>query len=280
MSAARDVFIAHVTASDDDERYLAVSEARRSLTTAKLEALDQVEGLDEGGLKLVMPGLYTQIVKTTVQIAARVGVAVGLALEAVDELRSEVAIGSFSRPVRDQMTETGIAMKRRHASRIAKVVAELEAQRLAWRHNHEFMSWLGFRRDDERYPPADRRARLEAFKIVERLLRSREAVSQVLGRPLAIALEAHDRFMLSNRWRLDPRIPEHAVEAFIWPLLSFQTGEVVHLELARAHYDALVGAGVDAETRRQRREEMMALFLDQLARALEHVPENLSSGVV
>jgi hypothetical protein len=280
MSTARDVFIAHVSASGDDERYGAVNEARRSLTTAKLEALDQVEGLDDGGLRLVMPGLYQQIVKTTIQVAARVGVAVGLALEAVDELDSEVAIGSFARPVRDQMTETGIAMKRRHASRIAKLVAEVEAQRLAWRHNHEFMSWLGFRRDDDRYPAADRRARLEAFKIVDRLLRSREAVSAVLGKPLAIALEAHDRFMLANRWRLDPRIPEHAVESYIWPLLSFQTGEVVHLELARYHYDALVAAGADVETRRQKHGELMALFLDQLARALDHAPESLTTGVV
>jgi hypothetical protein len=280
MSTARDVFTAHVSASGDDERFAAVIEARRSLTTAKLEALDQVEGLDEGGLRLVMPGLYQQIVKTTIQVAARVGIAVGLALEAVDELNSQVAIGSFSRPVRDQMTETGIAMKRRHASRIAKLVAEVEAQRLAWRHNHEFMSWLGFRRDDDRYPPADRRARLEAFKIVERLLRSREAVSQVLGRPLAIALEAHDRFMLANRWRLDPRIPEHAVEAYIWPLLSFQTGEVVQLELARYHYDALVAAGADDETRRQKHAELIALFVDQLALALDHAPEALGTGVV
>lgn len=280
MSTAREVFIAHASASLDDERYAAVNEARRSLTTAKLEALDQVEGLDEAGLRLVMPGLYEQIVQTTIQVAARVGVAVGLALEAVDELRSQVAIGSFSRPVRDQMTETGIAMKRRHASRIAKLVAELEAQRLAWRHNHEFLSWLGFRRDDERYPPADRRARLEAFKIVERLLRGREAVAQVLGQPLAIALEAHDRFMLANRWRLDPHVPEHAVESFVWPLLSFQTGEIVHLELARNHYDALVAAGADPETCGHKHDELIALFLDQLARALDHVPEGLGTGVV
>jgi hypothetical protein len=280
MSTARDVFIAHVTASGDDDRFVAVTEARRSLTAAKLEALDQIEGLDEGGLRLVMPGLYQQIVKTTIQVAARVGVAVGLALEAVDELQSEVSIGSFARPVRDLMTETGVAMKRRHSSRIAKLVAEVDAQRLAWRHNHEFMSWLGFRRDDDRYPPADRRARLEAFKIVDRLLRGREAVSSVLGGPLTVALEAHDRFMLANRWRLDPRVPEHAVESYVWPLLSFQTGEVVHLELARYHFDALVAAGVDVETRQQKREELMSLFLDQLAHALDHAPEGLSMGVL
>ena len=280
MSTARELFIAHAYASGDDERFAAVVEARRSLTSAKLEALDQVEGLDEAGLRLVMPGLYQQIVKTTIQVAARVGVAVGLALEAFDELQSEVAIGSFARPVRDQMTETGIEMKKRHASRIAKLVAEIEAQRLAWRHNHEFMSWLGFRRDDERYPAADRRARLEAFEIVDRLLRGREAVSTVLGRPLAIALEAHDRFMLANRWRLDPLIPEHAVESYVWPLLSFQTGEVVQLELARYHYDALVAAGADPETRRQKHAELLELFVDQLARALDHVPEGLGTGVV
>lgn len=280
MSTARELFIAHAYASGDDERFAAVNEARRSLTTAKLEALDQVEGLDDAGLRLVMPGLYQQIVKTTIQVAARVGVAVGLALEAVDELNSEVAIGSFARPVRDQMTETGIAMKKRHASRIAKLVAEIEAQRLAWRHNHEFMSWLAFRRDDERYPPADRRARLEAFKIVERLLRGREAVAIVLGRPLAVALEAHDRFMLANRWRLDPLVPEHAVESFVWPLLSFQTAEVVQLELARNHYDALVAAGADLDTRRQKHDELLTLFVDQLARALDHVPEGLDTGVV
>jgi hypothetical protein len=280
MTAARDVFLAHVSASADDERFALVVDARSSLTKAKLEALDQVEGLDEAGLRLVMPGLYQQIVATTIQVAARVGVAVGLALEAVDELRSQVAIGSFSRPVRDQMTETGIAMKRRHASRIATLVAEVEAQRLAWRHNHEFMSWLAFRRDDPRYHAGDRRARLEAFKIVDRLLRSREAVAKLLGKPLAIALEGHDRFMLVNRWRLDPSVPEHAVEAYVWPLLSLQTGEVVHVELARHHYDALLTAGVDDATRTQKLNELVELFTAQLAEALDHVPEGIGTGVV
>jgi hypothetical protein len=280
MSAARDVFLAHVSASADDERHALVLDARSSLTKAKLEALDQVEGLDEGGLRLVMPGLYQQIVGTTIQVAARVGVAVGLALEAVDELRSQVAIGSFSRPVRDQMTETGIALKRRHASRIAKLVAEVEAQRLAWRHNHEFMSWLAFRRDDERYPAGERRARLEAFKIVDRLLRSREAVAKLLGKPLAIALEGHDRFMLVNRWRLDPGVPEHAVEAYVWPLLSLQTREVVQVELARYQYDALSAAGVDDAMRAQKLAELVEVFTAQLADALEHVPEGIGTGVV
>ncbi len=275
MSAARDVFLTHMSASDEDPRVLDVSEARRSLTKAKLEALDQVGGLDEGGMRLVMPGLYQQIVATTIQIAARVGVAVGLALEAVDETHSKVGIGSFARPVRDQMTEVGIAMKRRHSNKIAKQVGELAAQRLAWRHNHELLSWLGFRRDDSRYPAADRRARLEAFKIQDRLLQSRSVVTAMVGGPLAIALEGHDRFMLANRWRLDPHVPEHAVEAFVWPLLSMQPADVVHLELARGHYDALVGAGADADSLADHRRELLKMLIEQLANALVHVPEGL-----
>lgn len=276
MSAARDVFLAHMSASDDDDRFADVSEARRSLTKAKLEALDQIGGLDEGGMRLVMPGLYQQIVATTIKIAARVGVAVGLALEAVDETHSEVGIGSFARPVREQMTEVGIAMKRRHASKIAKQVAELEAQRLAWRHNHELLSWLGFRRDDPRYPAGDRRARLEAFKVQDRMLQSRAVVATLVGGPLAIALESHDRFMLANRWRLDPSVPEHAVEAFVWPLLSMQPMEVVQLELARCHYDALAGAGADPDTLAIHRRELLKMLIEQLASALDYVPEGLA----
>jgi hypothetical protein len=276
MSAARDVFLAHMSASDDDDRFADVSEARRSLTKAKLEALDQVGGLDEGGMRLVMPGLYQQIVATTIKIAARVGVAVGLALEAVDEAHSQVAIGSFSRPVREQMTEVGVAMKRQPANKIARQVGELAAQRLAWRHNHEFLSWLGFRRDDPRYPAPDRRARLEAFKVQERMLQSRAVVTTMVGAPLAIALEGHDRFMLANRWRLDPHVPEHAVEAFVWPLLSLQPAEVVQLELARAHHDALVGAGADDDTLGAHRRELLKLLISQLAQALDYVPAELA----
>lgn len=279
MSTAREMFMA-LASSKDDERHAAVNDARRSLTKAKLEALDQVEGLDEAGMRLVMPGLYQQIVATTIQIAARVGVAVGVAIEAVDELRSEVSIGSFSRAVRDQMTETGVAMKRRHGSPIAKQVAEIEAQRLAWRHNHEFLSWLAFRRDDPRYPAHDRRARLERFKIVDRLLIGRQAMATRLGKPMAVALEAHDRFMLANRWRLDPQIPEHAVEAYVWPLLSYQGQGHVRVELARHHYDALVGAGVDETTRLHQREALAALFIEQLAEGIDHAPANTRSGMV
>jgi hypothetical protein len=95
-----------------------------------------------------MPGLYERIVVTTIQIAAHVGLGVGLALEALDEVHSKTSLSLFSREIREMMTETGVSLKRRHSNRIAKLVAEIEAQRLAWRHNHEFLSWLGFRRDD------------------------------------------------------------------------------------------------------------------------------------
>ena len=54
----------------------------------------------------------------------------------------------------------------------------------------------------------------------------------------------------------------------------------MHLELARYHYDALLAAGADPEIRRHKHAELMSLFLDQLARALDHVPEGLGTGVV
>jgi hypothetical protein len=106
------------------------------------------------------------------------------------------------------------------------------------------------------------------------------ALAKLLGKPLAIALEGHDRFMLVNRWRLDPSVPEHAVEAYVWPLLSLQTREVVQVELARYHYDALTAAGVDPTVRAQKLGELVDAFTAQLADALEHVPEGIGTGVV
>ncbi len=276
MSSARELFRAHV---DNPEVNPTVGQLRRDLSQAKLETLDQVAGLDEAGLELVMPGLYQQIVATTIQIAAHVGLAVGLGLEAVDELTSGCSISSFGREVRQQMTKTGVEMKRRHSSRIAKLVSEVEAQRLAWRHNHEFLSWLAFRRGDERYPPADRRERLDAFKIQSRLIQSREAVSALLGWPMGVALEGHDRFMLANRWRLEDT-PEHAVERVTWPLLAFQNGQVTSLELARHEYDAVAGrAGADEE-RARLGHQIIALFKEQVEVALDQTPDALAERVV
>lgn len=277
MPTPRESFLAELDPAQADPH---ITQLRQSLGEAKRETLEQVEGLDEEGLKLVMPGLYQQIVATTIQIAAHRGVAVGLALEAMDEFRSGVSVSSFSRAVRNQMTETGVTMKRRHSSRIAKLVAEVEAQRLAWRHNHEFLSWLAFRRDDERFPPKDRRERLEAFKVQPRLLQSRDAVTAVVGAELAVALEGHDRFMLANRWRLPPS-DEHAVERYSWPLLSYQATVTCLVETARFDFDARSDQAADAEELAKLRAEVDELFVSQLGRALDCMPEGiLASGVV
>jgi hypothetical protein len=269
VSAARELFRSH---AENPDVAPALAELRHNLSQAKLETLDQVQGLDEVGLKLVMPGLYQQIVTSTIQIAAHVGLAVGLALEAYDELTSGCSISTFSREVRQQMTEAGVEMKRRHSSRIAKLVAEVEAQRLAWRHNHEFLSWLAFRRGDERYPPEDRRERIAAFKVQPRLLHSREVVAGLVGRPLTVALEGHDRFMLTNRWRLE-NTPEHTVECIVWPLLSYQDAEVTALEIARYEYDALVQANAPEQQRYALAGTIIERFRALLEHALDDAPD-------
>jgi ribosomal protein S25 len=276
MVSAKDTFLAHADGSGFDPM---VDELRRSLTKVKLTTLSRVKELDEDGLKGIMPGLYEQIVVATIQIAAHVGLGVGLALEALDEMSNGTSISQFSREVRNTMTETGVALKRRHSNQIAKLVAEIEVQRLAWRHNHEFLSWLGFRRGDPRYPVTDRLERLNAFKVQQRLLKCRDAVISLIGAPLAAALEAHDRFMLANRWHLSPT-PDHAVERYVWPLLSFQPGPVVLIETARLEFDALVDQNASADKRELQRRKIITSFKTQLAHALEHIPEAARAGAI
>jgi len=276
MASAKEVFLAHADNPGFDPT---VAELRLSLTAAKTEALDKSRTVAQDELKKVMPVLYERIVVTTIQIAAHVGLGVGLALEAIDEIRSYTSLSLFSREIREMMTETGVSLKRRHSNRIAKLVAEIEAQRLAWRHNHEFLSWLAFRRDDPRYPPHDRRERLEAFKLQHRLLTSRDAVIVRLGAPLTAALEGHDRFMLANRWHLSPNA-EHSVERYTWPLLSLQPGPVAMLEYARFEYDAFIDAGGNKEQATALFKKIAAAMRDQLASALEHLPEDARSGLI
>jgi hypothetical protein len=271
MNSPRDVFLAHVEHPETDAE---VEDLRRQLIEAKTSTIARVNGLDEIGLKEVMPDLYRQLISTTIQIATRVGAAVGLALEMIDESNSKVSISSFSRLVREQMTATGVAIKNRHTTSIARVVAEVEACRLAWRHNHEFLSWLAFRRNDARYPAEDRRARLEAFKVQTRLLQAREGVVGAVGRDLAVALESHDRFMLANRWLLSPSA-EHGVERYIWPLLSYQDRTHVLLETARFDYDALQQEEASPEELELARVELVTLQRDALAAALSHLPDSV-----
>ncbi len=276
MASPKETFLAHADAQGFDPT---VDNLRRNLTEIKLEALKQVKDLDEDGLRQVMPGLYQKIVVITIQIAAHVGLAVGLALEALDEARTGASISQFSREVRNQMTETGVALKRRNSNHLAKMVAEIEVQRLAWRHNHEFLSWLGFRRADARYPAKDRRERLDAFKVRQRLLKCRDAVIELLGPSLSTALEAHDRFMLANRWRLAPSV-DHSVERYIWPLLSYQPGSTVLLEMARYEYDAHRDSGMNEEKLKASRKKLALALRKQLADSLENIPEPACAGVL
>ena len=154
---------------------------------------------------------------------------------------------------------------------VGKTIAAIEAQRLAWRHTHEFLSWLAFRRD---YEPDDRRARMEAFKVMPRLLQSRERMAGLLGAPLAIALEGRDRFMLSHRAKPSPS-KEHRVEQFAWPLLSYQPEPVVSIEIARWEYDALERNKAPIEQLEAAREQLDWLLQNQLAAALPAVPRGL-----
>lgn len=265
--SAGEIFLKH---AQDHGGQSDLAELRRNLTQLKMEALEQVEGLDDSGLALVIPGLYAQIVLGTVELASRVGVGMALGLEMLDELRADASISCFKRAVRDRMAPTGVELKRKLGDR-AKQLAAIEAQRLAWRHTHEFLSWLAFHRE---YTPADRRARFEGFKILERLLAARDAMRPVLGPRLAIALEGHDRFMLTHRARPDPT-DEHRLELFGWTLLSYQPAEVVKIEIARYEYDAMERSGADVATVEAARRQLDWLLQAQIADALDHAPPAL-----
>ncbi len=266
--SARSRFEALVADPDQDAP---VAEMRRGIVQATLSALEQSKAVDEEGLAQIMPALYEEIVLTRVQLAGHVGLGVALAISAHDEMVHGASIGRFGRPARELMTEMGVALKKRHASRLAHQVAEIEAQRLAWRHGHEFLSWLAFRREDPEHPPQDRLERLAAFKVGERILTSRAAMHALVGAPLSAAIEAGDRFLLANRWLPAPT-REQAVERAVWPLLSYQSPAAVAVERARWEYDAKVAAEAPALELSQMRAEIARLFAVQLAEALEHLP--------
>jgi len=255
----------------DPEADAPVAEMRRGIVQATLSALEQSQAVDEEGLAQIMPALYEEIVLSRVQLAGHLGVGVALAISAYDELVHGASIGRFVRPARDLMTEMGVALKKRHSSRLAHQIAEIEAQRLALRHGHEFLSWLAFRREDEAHPPADRLERLHAFKVPDRILKSRMVLHGLVGAPLAAAVEANDRFLLANRWLPTPT-PEQAVERVVWPILSYQTEDAVRAEQARFEYDAKVHAQAPDPELAPLRRTIADAFAAQLAAALDHLP--------
>lgn len=275
MSDLVELFERHVTAPEADPE---VSQLRRNLTEAKRKAVEQAGGLEDESLQQVLPDLYLEIISTNIQLAAHLGLGVGVAINCLDEHSSGVSISSFNRQMRQLMTDMGVQLKKRHSSKVGKYVAEIEAQRLAWRHNHEFLSWLAFRRGDERYPADDRRARLDAFKVQERLLQSRDGIARFLGPAMCAAVEGHDRFLLTNRWRLEPT-DETAIERHAWPLLSLQPSHTVVIEQARHAYDALVvPEDASEEALQAAHGEIYQLLVEQFRYALERAPATASVG--
>jgi hypothetical protein len=173
MPTAREIFLAQVRTPDLDTE---VFELRKSLTTLKREALAQVAAVDEARARMVMPGLYEQMVQLEVHLAGHVGLGVAFALSVLDEHHSSASLSRVDRELRESMSEVGATLATRQGSRLARMVAQIESQRLVWRHSHEFMSWLAFRRGDERYPAKDRLERLDAFGVQQRLLEARTVV--------------------------------------------------------------------------------------------------------
>ncbi len=274
MPSAREIFLAQVRTPDLDAE---VDELRRDLTTLKQEALQQVEQLDDDGKRRVMPNLYEQIVHTKVQLAGHVGLGVALSLTLLDEHHSGASLSRFDRELREQMNDVGTELCKGHGSRLAKMVAIIELQRLIWRHSHEFMSWLAFRRGDDRYPAADRLERLDAFGVQPRLLDARKEVMALLGVRLSAAVEGSDRFMLGNRWRLSDS-PEHALERYVWPILSYQPAPAVRIERVRWEYDTKAEAGLEGDELELERTKMAGLLEGQLADALDELPAAALSG--
>lgn len=274
MPSARETFLAHVRTPDLDTE---VHELRLSLTNMKREALEQVARMDEQRAGLVMPGLYEQLVQTTSALAGHTGLAVALSLAVLDEHNSGASLSRFDRELREQMSEISQEMRSRHGSRISKMVADIEAQRLVWRHSHEFMSWLAFRRGDERYPAKDRLERLGAFGLQPRLLEARGIVTELVGVSLSAAVEGSDRFLLGNRWRLADS-PEHALERYVWPLLSYLPPSAVKIDRMRWEYDALAESDADAARLEGELAKLSGLLEAQLSHALRSLPEGANAG--
>lgn len=276
MLSPRESFLAQVRTPDVDTE---VFDLRQNLSNLKREALAQVTAVDEARARLVMPGLYEQMVQLEVQLAGHVGIGVGLALSVLDEHNASASLSQFDRELREHMSDTATNLATRQGSRLAKMVAQIEAQRLIWRHSHEFMSWLAFRRGDERYPAKDRLERLDAFGVQPRLLEARGVVIGLAGVRLSAALEGADRFNLGNRWRLSAT-PEHALERYVWPLLSYLPATTVKIERFRWEFDTMVESGAPENILDTERAKLAGMLEAQFADALSDLPETARAGML
>ncbi len=274
MPNPRELFLAQIRTPDLDAE---VYEVRKGLTNLKREALAQATSVDDQRARLVMPQLYEQMVQLEVQLAGHVGLGVALALSVVDEHYGGSSLSRFDRELREHMSDTATQLAQRQGSRLARMIGQIEAQRLIWRHSHEFMSWLAFRRGDDRYPAKDRLERLDAFGVQQRLLEARSAVVGAVGVRLSAAIEGADRFNLSNRWRLSPT-PEHALERYVWPLLSYMPAATVKVERARWEYDTMVESGAPDQVLEGERSKLAGMLEAQMAEGLADAPESARSG--
>jgi hypothetical protein len=273
---AREIFLRHVRTPEADTT---VQSLRAELVLRKRDAIEGVGRVPQPDATNWMSELYESVIHLEVQLSGHVGLGVALALALVDEHKRDASLSFFGRELRDAMSATSEEMVARHGSRLTKMVAQIEAQRLVWRHCHEFMSWLAFRRDDERYPASDRLERLTGFGVQQRLLDARAKVLELLGVRLCSAIESCDRFMLANRWRLSDS-PEHALERYVWSLLSYQPASTVKLEVARLEFDCLAESGASAEVLDGERERLAGMLEVQLSSVLADLPEPALAGAL
>ncbi|TPV94786.1 MAG: hypothetical protein B7733_13315 [Myxococcales bacterium FL481] len=276
MGAAAQAFRGHLAGHPHDEE---VAEMRRNLCAVKRTTLERVTAGAGAEVPRAMETMYEEIVTKLIQLSSHVGTAVAYALEAYDELAQGCSISRFDREQREPLTALSAKLKRRHASRIARAAAEIEAQRMAWRDSHELLSWLMFRRGQEGLAAGERLARFEEFSLSPKLLGSREAIVRRLGAPLTAAVEAHDRFMLANRWR-EGDDETTRLEQASWGLLSYQPPLVLRVEQLRQRYDALERSDADRSQRVGVFRELVDAFADQLAWSLDGAPSATSTPVL
>jgi hypothetical protein len=114
--------------------------------------------------------------------------------------------------------------------------------------------------------------------VQQRLLEARSVVMDLVGARLSAALEGADRFNLSNRWRLADT-PDHALERYVWPLMSYLPAPAVKMERARWEFDTMLESGdVSGDRLEGERAKLAGMLEAQLADALSELPDSAYAG--
>ncbi len=273
MHDARTTFLAELypqTARDE------VTALRAALTETKRTHLAKLEA----GVALstdALVGLFDAVVSIKVKLSAHVGLGVTYALSVWDDHAQGTSLSRCDRESREALTEACAPSFARKGSPMVQGVTLIESQRLQWRHCHELMSWLLFRRDDDKFPPQSRLEKLSHYEVVPKLLKARGLVLAHLGPSLSVAVESFDRFSLANRWRL-PESPEHNLEVQAWSALTYQNQAFVELEAKRRAMDVLPLEDDNAAARSLRSQHSAALQ-KLLAESLAFLPDLARSAV-